>query len=74
MLEYISHHRVPNCTLDGIALVLDTLQAAAVKYKRRHGKVPVLFLDGCDLLAKHNTTLFNRLLVHAKILANANKL
>ena len=78
-LEYISsrrhhYHRVPDCALESFALVLNTLQAAAVKYKRRHGRVPVLFLDGSDLLAKHNAALFNRLLVHAKILANANKL
>ena len=55
-------------------MVLNTLQAAAVKYYQRHGRVPVLFLDGADVLAKHDPPLFNRLLVHTKVLANAKDL
>ena len=39
-------------------MVLNTLQAAAVKYYQRHGRVPVLFLDGADVLAKHDPPLY----------------
>ena len=79
MLEYISakychYHWIPDCPLEGIAVVLNTLREAAVEYKSRHGRVPILFLDGLDILAKHNKKLFIRLLIHAKILANDNKL
>ena len=73
LLEYVSskychYYRFPDCLLVGIAMVLNTLQAAAVKYKLKHGREPVLFLDGSDQLAKHDAPLFNRLLVHAKVL------
>ena len=79
MLEYISakychYHLIPDYPLEGIAVVLNTLREAAVEYKSRHGRVPILFLDGSDILAKHDEKVFNRLLIHAKILANDNKL
>ena len=38
-----------------------TLKVAAENYKDKHGKIPVLFLDGAVLLAKDNKDLFIRL-------------
>ena len=75
MLEYISakychYHQIPDYPLEGIAVVLNTLREAAVEYKSRHERVPILFLDGSDILAKYDEKVFNRLLIHAKILAN----
>lgn len=72
--KYVHYHRLPDCPIEGTGIVINTLQEAAEGYKAKHGRVPVLFLDGVDLLAKFNDTLFSRLLVHAKILANENKL
>ena len=37
-----------------------------------HGEAPVLFIDGADLLAKHDKELFVHLVAHAKCAANAN--
>ena len=77
LLEYVSknyvhYHPLPQGTLEGVAVVMDTLQVATVEYEEQKGRVPVLFLDGADLLAKWDEAVFARLLVHAKVLANNN--
>ena len=41
-------------------------------YVQKHGVVPVLFIDGVDLVAKHNPLLFSSLITQAKIMANVN--
>ena len=38
--------------------------------KKIHGKVPVIVIDGVDLVAKHDGHTLHRLLTHAKVLAN----
>ena len=56
------------------AKVLNTLEEACIKYVEDHGVVPVLFIDGTDLIAKHNKRLFSSLITHAKVMANMNTL
>ena len=68
LLEYVSknyvhYHPLPQDTLKGVGLVMDTLKVAAVEYKEQTGRVPVLFLDGADLLAKRDEAVFVGLLV-----------
>ena len=55
-------------------MVLDILKDAAIRYQQNHGKVPVLFLDGVDLLAKHDKELCCCLITHAKVMANERTL
>jgi len=55
-------------------MVLDILKDAATRYQQNHGKVPVLFLDGVDLLAKHDKELCCHLITHAKVMANERTL
>ena len=40
----------------------------------REKKIPVLFLDDVDVLAKHDPSLFTTLITLAKVLANKNEL
>lgn len=51
---------LPECPLKGTSLVMATLKVAAENYKDKHGKMPVLFLDGADLLAKDKEDLVIR--------------
>ena len=72
--NYVHYHHLPQGTHEGVKLVMDTLRVAAVKYKEQTGRVPVLFLDRADILAKRDEAVFAELLVCAKVLANDNTL
>lgn len=56
--SYVHYHRLPECLLKGISLVMSILKIAAESYKEMHGKTPILFLNGADLLAKDKEDLF----------------
>ena len=43
------------------------LEKAAEKYVAECGKIAILFIDGADMLAKHEKELFIHLVSHAKI-------
>ena len=72
--KYVHYLCLPNSTVDKTAVVLHTLEEACVQYRKKHGVVPVLFLDGTDLIAKYDKQLFSSLITHAKIMANMNTL
>lgn len=55
-------------------MVLNILKETAKCYIREKKKIPVLFLDGIDVLAKHDPKLFITLITLAKVLANNNEL
>lgn len=50
------------------------MKEAAIQYRKGCGKVLVLFLDGVDLLAKHNKEMCCHLITHAKVMANEGTL
>ena len=55
-------------------MVLSILNETAKCYIREKKKIPVLLLDGVDVLAKHVPNLFTTLITLAKVLANNNEL
>lgn len=68
---YVTHHQLPKddpwASMDYIFRVLIRV---SMKYKLRHNKMPVVFIDGCDALAKDNARSFARLVYLAKVLIN----
>jgi len=42
-------------------MLLRSLREAAEEYKVKHNSVPVLFIDGVDLLAKHDEKMCRKL-------------
>ena len=54
--------------------IFETLESAAIKFVSVKDGTPTLFIDGADLLAKHEEVLLQRLISHAKRLANASVL
>ena len=71
--SYAQYHKIPRGDL-GLQYVLAGLEQQALKYKARHGRTPVLVVDGVDLLAKRNKTMFIDLIDRAKFLANSHSL
>ena len=72
--SYIHYHLLPdeeNAAFNKVMLVLGN---AATMYTKKHGKIPVLVIDGVDLLGKSNVKLCCALIVYAKVLANAKML
>ena len=57
-----------------LSLICGYLEKAASKYKLMHGKVPVIFIDAADVLAKQDEKLFRDLVHFAKVNANDENL
>ena len=72
--RYTHYVELPQCELKALKTVFDILEDVSVKYKKKMGQVPVLVIDGVDLLAKHNEELCCQLITNAKILANRKTL
>ena len=70
--EYVHYHCLPENRILALKDVVEVLEKTAEKYVAKRGKIPTLFIDGADMLAKHEKELFIRLVSHAKRLANAN--
>lgn len=51
---------------------MGVLKKAAISYKAKYSKTPVVFIGGVDILAKRNKELCEMLIIKAKILANSN--
>ena len=64
--RYFHFYQLPHDNIKAIKFVLSTLQKRAFKYKESHGHVPCLFIDGIDLLAKHDNCAFVTLMELAK--------
>ena len=67
------YYELPECQLSGIKMVLNILNETSKCYIKGK-KIPVLFLDGVDVLAKHDPSLFTTLITLPKVLANKNEL
>lgn len=50
------------------------LEVVATQYVKEHGKVPVFFIDGIDLLAERDEKLCASVITLAMVLVNNNKL
>ena len=66
--RYTHYVELSQCELKALKTVFDILEDVSVKYKKKMGQVPVLVIDGVDLLAKHNEELCCQLITNAKIL------
>lgn len=58
---YVTHHQLPTEPWSSMDYVFKVLSNACVQYKRKHHSLPVIFIDGCDALAKSNKEMFMRL-------------
>ena len=72
--RYTHYYMLPGSQVNGIGLVLEVLEKAASQFKVEFGRIPVLIIDGVDLLAKHDEELCLQLITLSKILANTNQL
>ena len=72
--SYAQYHKIPKDPSGSMHYVLARLEEQAKKYKSKHGRTPVLVIDGIDLLAKRNKMLFIDLVDRAKHLANSRTL
>ena len=68
--SYISHHQLPGDPWASVDYIFEILIRASKMYKLKHHQMPVMFIDGCDALAKGNATGFERLVYLAKVLIN----
>ena len=73
-MRYQLYHILPGKQLPGLDMVMQVLTHTASAYTKSSEKIPVLFIDGVDLLAKRNTDLCSALISLAKILANSKKI
>ena len=71
--NYACYHQLPRSVYGSLSLIMKTLGTAAQRYKQKHGRIPVLFIDGVDLLAEEKDLLIS-IIRHAKFLANHNKI
>lgn len=73
--KYIHYYNLKdNTQLCQLDTVFKALRQAAHHYTKRYGKVPVLFIDGADLLTKFDKEFTSHLISHAKVLANSDLL
>ena len=71
---YVLPDAGPDDRLRGVGKILDVVGEAALRYKKEHKRVPVLFIDGVDLLAKADRKVCDRLITLAKVMANSNEM
>ena len=71
-----THLNLPSNDKDALALVLPVIAEGCMSYKKQHSKqIPVLFIDGVDILAKQkDNTLYVNLVDWAKKCANEDSL
>ena len=72
--SYCHYYVLPEEDVAGLGVVLGELANAADVYKAKFGKVPVLCVDGVDLLAKRHKTMCEALITLAKVLSNTKRL
>ena len=69
---YCHYHILPENQIAAIQRVFEVLQRSAGVYTKKYQHMPVVFIDGVDILAKHTPKLCEALITLAKILANNN--
>ena len=70
--SYCHYHQLPESQVAGLDMVLKVLSDVAKLYTRKSGKVPLLCIDGVDLLAKRDEKLCSALISLPKPMANTN--
>ena len=69
--RYLHYYNLKSeCQLTGLDIVFKAIWDAAVEYQKNYGKVPVLFIDSVDLLAKYDEEVCRHLISYSKLLAN----
>jgi len=68
--DYVTYLQLPVSPWASLDYIFDLLVKVAVQYKTMHQQIPIIFIDGCDVLAKSNPILFDRLVYLAKVLIN----
>ena len=71
-----THFTLPSNDKDALALVLPAIAEGGREYKNKHklNHIPVLFIDGVDILAKQDKMLYLNLVDWAKKCANEDSL
>ena len=72
-LDWFNPDRNP-LLLSKLSSVCEVLVKGAIAFKRVHGKLPVIFIDGADVLAKEKKQLFQNLVHFARVNANEHTL
>lgn len=68
--RYTQYHVLPESQPEGINTIAELLIKVAKRYKQYYGKIPILVIDGVDLLAKNEPEACASLVIQSKILAN----
>ena len=68
--NYSTYHQLPADIHASLDYIFNLLTKASIQYKEQHQQMPVLFIDGCDTLAKSSPKIFDRLVHLAKVLIN----
>ena len=71
--DFVYYH-LPEEQDKAMDVTFKVLDETATKYKEKHGKIPTLFIDGADILAKYQDELFKHTVHLAKVLGNAEVL
>ena len=70
----LGYYPLPSDYIKSLEVVIKSLAKRAAVFKEKHGRSPCLFIDGVDLLAKHNHEAFIELVEIAKSHANDGNL
>ena len=70
--SYCHYHQLLESQVAGLDMVLKVLSDVAKLYTRKSGKVPLLCINGVDVLAKRNEKLCSALISLAKLMASTN--
>lgn len=60
------YYRLSKTQEASVDTIFEALEVAAAKFISTKGGTPTLFIDGSDLLAKHEKKLFEQLVSHHK--------
>ena len=64
------YHELPDDKDERLSVIMNVLKKASKMFQAKYEKMPILFIDGIDVLAKKDKDLVTFLLSHAKYLAN----
>ena len=56
-----AYHQLPTEPWSSMDYIFNILIEACVQYKTKHHLLPVIFIDGCDALAKTGPEVFNNI-------------
>ena len=64
--KFYKHYEIPADDVAAVGFMLDILNQRAAKFEKKHGRKPCLFIDGADMIAKHQPDVFSKLVDVAK--------